>query len=138
MCHLLLLDLVILEGVFSVDYRPLVATDDGQAQEADLSFDIEELGTYRYTICMGGGRTCVLIVGAGCTHCSISRWSDKCIDSDVNPTAEPETIRPIQVPPFDHIWPTDRRYHTVLGLYCWLAHGKSGDSSTYRQYGHLR
>lgn len=36
------------EGVFAVDYRPLVATDDGQPHEADLSFDIEELGTYRY------------------------------------------------------------------------------------------
>lgn len=37
-----------LEGVFAVDYRPLVATDDQKPEEAELSFDIEELGTYRY------------------------------------------------------------------------------------------
>lgn len=37
-----------LEGVFAVDYRPLVATDGQKPEEADLSFDIEELGTYRY------------------------------------------------------------------------------------------
>lgn len=36
-----------LEGVFAVDYRPLVATDDQRPEEAELSFDIEELGTYR-------------------------------------------------------------------------------------------
>lgn len=39
-----------LEGVFAVDYRPLVAsTEDvqGKQEEAELSFDIEELGTYR-------------------------------------------------------------------------------------------
>lgn len=39
-----------LEGVFAVDYRPLVATTDdagGKPAEAELSFDIEELGTYR-------------------------------------------------------------------------------------------
>ncbi len=36
-----------LEGVFAVDYRPLVATEDQGPEEADLSFDIEELGTYR-------------------------------------------------------------------------------------------
>lgn len=36
-----------LEGVFAVDYRPLVATEDGKPEEADLSFNIEELGTYR-------------------------------------------------------------------------------------------
>lgn len=36
-----------LEGVFAVDYRPLVATDDQKPEEAELSFDIEELGTYR-------------------------------------------------------------------------------------------
>ena len=36
-----------LEGVFAVDYRPLVVTEDGKPEEADLSFDIEELGTYR-------------------------------------------------------------------------------------------
>lgn len=37
-----------LEGVFAVDYRPLVATEDGKPEEADLSFEIEELGAYRY------------------------------------------------------------------------------------------
>lgn len=36
-----------LEGVFAVDYRPLVAIEDGKPEEADLSFNIEELGTYR-------------------------------------------------------------------------------------------
>ncbi|CAM9503860.1 unnamed protein product, partial [Hapterophycus canaliculatus] len=36
-----------LEGVFAVDYRPLVATEDQKAEEAELSFDIQELGTYR-------------------------------------------------------------------------------------------
>ncbi|CAN0440394.1 unnamed protein product, partial [Laminaria digitata] len=40
-----------LEGVFAVDYRPLVDTgDDGRPEEADLSFEIEELGTYRYAL----------------------------------------------------------------------------------------
>ncbi|CAM9551391.1 unnamed protein product, partial [Pylaiella littoralis] len=39
-----------LEGVFAVDYRPLVATDGQKPEEADLSFDIEELGTYRYAL----------------------------------------------------------------------------------------
>lgn len=38
-----------LEGVFAVEYRPLVATVDGKPEEAELSFDIEELGTYRYS-----------------------------------------------------------------------------------------
>lgn len=36
-----------LEGVFAVDYRPLVDTDEGRPEEADLSFEIQELGTYR-------------------------------------------------------------------------------------------
>lgn len=40
-----------LEGVFAVDYRPLVATEDGSPKQADLSFDIEELGTYRCACC---------------------------------------------------------------------------------------
>ncbi|CAM9826332.1 unnamed protein product, partial [Ectocarpus sp. 8 AP-2014] len=39
-----------LEGVFAVDYRPLVATDDQKPEEAEISFDIQELGTYRYTL----------------------------------------------------------------------------------------
>lgn len=36
-----------LEGVFAVDYRPLVPSDKGKPEEAELSFVIEELGTYR-------------------------------------------------------------------------------------------
>lgn len=40
-----------LEGVFAIEYRPLVPTqDNGKADDADLSFDIEELGTYRYEL----------------------------------------------------------------------------------------
>lgn len=39
-----------LEGVFAVDYRPLVASTEhaeGKPEEAELSFNVEELGTYR-------------------------------------------------------------------------------------------
>lgn len=35
------------EGVFAVEYRPLIPTDDEKPEEAELAFEIEELGTYR-------------------------------------------------------------------------------------------
>ena len=46
-----------LEGVFAVDYRPLVATDDQKPEEAELSFDIEELGTCR-CVCLCNRSVC--------------------------------------------------------------------------------
>lgn len=37
-----------LEGVFAVEYRPLLTPEGGRPLEEELVFNIEELGTYRY------------------------------------------------------------------------------------------
>lgn len=59
-----------LEGVFAVDYRPLVATENQNPDEAELSFDIKELGTYRCESLCVCVLECVLAWSAPCCHLS--------------------------------------------------------------------